>query len=294
LLDSSYFIEAPVKRTSQNVALPIAFSIALLIGCATNDATHPKQKPAGPTSARGPAWTILALELHGPTSARDAQRYAETLKSTAGIRADEVFVREIAGGARLYYGSYAWPDSKKGGRTPMPAQLRNDLAMLKQLGDPAGGRYFFRAMPVRMPTPDVGNPQWALSNAKGLYTLQVGFFEPTGDFTQYKEAASEFCKLLREQGHEAYYHHTDAASMVTVGSFGREAIIEPPRDKRAAERGIVAIPTYHPSIIAMQQEELLKYNLLNGGIQYVRKPDGSRVPVMSRLVEIPHARESAP
>jgi NDP-sugar pyrophosphorylase family protein len=115
-----------------------------------------------------------------------------------------------------------------------------------------------------------------------------------GTVESLKEAAAEFCKLLREQGYEAYYHHTDAASMVTVGSFGREAIIEPPRDKRAAASGIVAIPTYHPEIIAMQQQELLKYNLLNGGIQYVRKPDGSRVPIMSRLVEIPHSQGSAP
>jgi hypothetical protein len=82
--------------------------------------------------------------------------------------------------------------------------------------------------------------------------------------------------------------------MVTVGSFGREAIVEPTRDKKAAVPGAVAIPTYHPKIIAMQQQELLKYNLLNGGILYVRKPDGTRVPVMSRLVEIPHSQEPAP
>ncbi len=280
-----------MKKKSHRFALPFAFFIALLSGGATSDAGQPKQKTkpisAGRSSVRGPAWTILALELNGSTSASDAQRFADTLKSTPGIRADEVFVREEAGLARLYYGTYPWPDSKKGGRTPMPAQLRSDLAMLKQLGSPAGGRYFLRAMPIRMPTANVGNPDWALTNAKGLYTLQVGVFEPAGDFTEYKEAASEFCKLLREQGHEAYYHHTDAASMVTVGSFGRDAIIQPSRDKKASSSGMVAVPVYHPNIIAMQQKELLKHNLVNGGIQYVIKPDGTRVPIMSRLVEIP-------
>lgn len=176
----------------------------------------------------------------------------------------------------------------------MPVQLRNDLAMLRQLGDPAGGRYFMRAMAVRTPTANVGNPQWSLSNAQGFYTLQVGVFEPAGDFTEYKEAAVEFCKLLREQGHEAYFHHTDAATMVTVGAFGRDAVIEPPRDKKPGSPNAVAVPVYHPRIIAMQQQELLKYNLLNGGIQYIRNPDGSRVPVMSRLVEIPQSRSGIP
>ena len=278
----------------QILGLAFASATFLMSGCATTQAGPPKTegkaaaRSAPKSSGRGPAWTILALELHGPTSARDARRFAETLKSTPGIRADDVFVHEDAHVARLYYGNYAWPEAKNGGRTPMPAPLRNDLAMLKQLGDPAGGRYFLRAMPVRMPTANVGNPEWALTNAKGLYTLQVGVFEPAGDFTEYKEAAAEFCKLLREQGYEAYYHHTDAASMVTVGSFGREAIIQPPRDKMPGP-GALAVPTYAPAIIALQQKELLKYNLLNGGIQYVRKPDGSRVPIMSRLVEIPHS-----
>ncbi len=279
-------------KTLQNIGLIFASVTFLLSGCATTEAGPPKAtgktsaRSAPKPSGRGPAWTILALELQGPTSARDAQRFAETLKSTPGIRTDDVFVREESGAARLYYGNYVWPEAKKGGRTPMPAPLRNDLAMLKQLGDPAGGRYFLRAMPVRMPTANVGNPEWALTNAGGLYTLQVGVFEPAGDFTEYKEAAAEFCKLLREQGYEAYYHHTDAASMVTVGSFGREAIIQP-ANKKAAGPGAVAVPVYHPDIIAMQQKELLKHNLLNGGIQYVRKPGGSRVPIMSRLVEIP-------
>jgi hypothetical protein len=278
----------------QNLGLIFASVTFLLSGCATTEAGTPKAagktaaRSAPKSSGRGPAWTILVLELHGPNSAVDVQRFAESLKGTAGVRADDVFIREEAGAARLYYGNYVWPEAKKGGRTPMPAPLRNDLAMLKQLGDPAGGRYFLRAMPVRMPTANVGNPDWALTNAKGLYTLQVGVFEPAGDFTEYKEAAAEFCKLLREQGHEAYYHHTDAASMVTVGSFGREAIIQPAGHKVAGP-GAVAVPVYHPNIIAMQQKELLKHNLLNGGIQYVRKPDGSRVPIMSRLVEIPHS-----
>jgi hypothetical protein len=252
--------------------------------CVPADAVQLRhQRPKKPKKGE-PAWTILALELSGPTAARDAEQFAETLRNTPGIRADDVFIRAAGRSARLYYGHYAAPVSRAESKHSIPHALRDDLLMLKQLGDPSGGRYFLRAIPVRMPTEDVGNPEWALSRAKGLYTLQVGVFEPAGEFTQYKEAAAEFCKLLREQGHPSYYHHTDAASMVTVGAFGADALIHPPRD---AKPGAIAIPTYHPKIIGMQQNELLKYNLLNGGIQYIRHPDGSRTPVMSRLVEIP-------
>ena len=265
--------------------------LALVVGCASTAAQRTGARAAN--SSGGPRWTILALELHGPHGPRDVQRFADTLKSTPGIRASDVFIREDGGAARLYYGNYLWREEKKGGRGPMPAQLRDDLALLKQLGDTTGGRYFLRAMPVRMPTTDVGNPEWSLSRANGLYTLQVGVFEPAGDFTEYKEAAAEFCKLLREQGHEAYYHHTDAASMVTVGAFGQDAIIQPPRDAKTP-RGALPVPVYHPKIIALQQKELLRYNLLNGGIQYVRNPDGTRTPVMSRLVEIPHGNKGSP
>lgn len=279
------------KFQSSTAFSTVVLAMCFLVAVAADVA---RAKPKGRKAGRGPQWTILALELQGPTSGPDAHRFAETLKNTPGIRADEVFVEEGVGHARLYYGTYSWPEAKKGGRTPMPEEMRSDLALLKQFGDPATGKYFLRAMPVRMPTPDVGNPEWALSRANGLYTLQVGVFEPAGDFAEYKEAASEFCKLLREKGYEAYYHHTDAASMVTVGAFGKDAIIEPPAGAKGPGPGSVPIPVYHPRIIAMQKEELLKYNLLNGGIQYVRKTDGSRVPVFSRLVEIPHPTKKLP
>lgn len=265
----------------------VALKWFVLLGVLTGgsvEAMQSKTSRSKKSKKEEPAWTILALELRGPSARSDAERIAETLRNTPGVRGDEVFVLAGNDSARVYYGTYPVKNAKKESKQSIPPQLRDDLLMLRQLGDPAGGRYFLRALPVRMPTEDVGNPDWALSQAKGLYTLQVAVFEPTGEFTQYKDAAAEFCKLLREQGFEAYYHHTDAASMVTVGAFGSDALVPPPRDQKS---GTIGIPTYHPRIIGMQQQELLKYNLLNGGIQYIRNPDGTRTPVLSRLVEIP-------
>ena len=46
-------------------------------------------------------------------------------------------------------------------------------------------------LPVRMPTPDVGNPQWDLAHVPAKYSLQVAVFEPTDDFAEFKQAAVE-------------------------------------------------------------------------------------------------------
>ncbi len=236
--------------------------------------------------------------MSGPTRTRDIEQLAETLRNTPAIRSKDVVVRDEADGvARLYYGNFRWLSAKDGKPAPMPAQMRSDLTMLRQLGDPAGRRYFLRAVPVRVPTPDVGNPDWALTNAKGIYTLQVAVFEPTDDFAEYKEAAAEYCKFLREKGHEAYYYHTNAASLVTVGAFGPDAIIKPPADVAHREyirKGTMVLPVYSAAILALQRDELLKYNLHNGGIRYTRNPNSDRVPELSQLVEIPHPTPTPP
>lgn len=254
--------------------------------------------PGGLFGKKGSPWTVLCLEMSGPTCMRDIEQFAETLRNTPAIRSKDVVVRDEADGvARLYYGNYRWPSAKGGKPAPMPEQMRNDLTMLRQLGDPAGRRYFLRAVPVRKPTPDVGNPDWALTRAKGVYTLQVAVFEPTDDFIDYKEAAAEYCKFLREKSYEAYYYHTNAASLVTVGAFGPDVVIKPPPEVAQHEfikKGTMVLPVYSGAILALQRDELLKYNLHNGGIRYTRKPNGDRVAELSQLVEIPRPTPTMP
>jgi len=227
---------------------------------------------------------------------QDIQQFADTLRRTPGIRAESIVVRDEADGlARLYYGTYQRRTDPKTNQRDMPPQMRADLDLLRELGDATGRRYFLRAIPVRAPTPDAGNPEWRLIDAPGVYTLQVAAFEPTDAFWEYKQAAAEYCKLLRDKGYEAYYHHTNTASMVTVGAFGPEAVVAPVRSPEQARQGLVALPVYSKQVLALQKEELLRYNLLNGGIVYVRQQPGQeRVPVPSKLVEIPRRASENP
>ena len=184
--------------------------------------------------------------------------------------------------AQLCYGTYYRRSDPKTGRAKMPRRLKEDLAAIAHLGMPGNGEgqalFFFRsAAAVRMPQPDPGNPAWRLSRAPGIYSLQVAAFEPTVDFWEHQQAATAFCALLRRRGYQAYYHHGQSLSMVTVGSFGADAV-------RHQQRGL---PTYSRQVIELQRDRLLKHNLVNGKIIRRKLPQGGSVAIPSQLVRIP-------
>lgn len=235
--------------------------------------------------SKGAPWTIQCLEIQGPARMQQIEPFAESLRRTPGIRPKDVFVREESDGfARLYYGTYYRRTDAKTRKRSTPPQLQTDMELIKQLGGESGQRYFLRALAVRMPMPNVGDPQWALSHAKGKYSLQVAVFEPNDDFWEHKQAAAEYCAFLRKKGYEAYYHHASASSMVTVGSFGPEAVVKMPQ----------GLPKYSDEVLKLQKNELLQHNLLNGAIYYVRDGMGGRTAVPSRLVEIPRNPSGQP
>jgi len=221
---------------------------------------------------------LQCLEARGPRRVQTIEQIAETLRRTAGVRPDDVFVRdESDGAARLYYGTYYRKTDPKTGRRSEPEQMRRDIGLLRDLASEKGQRFFVQVFPVRMPMPDVGNPEWDLRRANGTYSLQVGVFEPTDEFWEYKQAAVDFCAYLRKQGREAFYFHGTGSSSVTVGLFGPDALVTKPDGKTY----------YAPQVLALQRDELLTYNLLNRAIYRVRQPSGVSAPVESRLVEVP-------
>lgn len=230
-------------------------------------------------SGRGDApWTILCAEGSDADARQRLRDLAAVLRRTPGVRTEAVVLREDRdGSARLYYGTYARPSDPRTGKRPVPDGMRRDLDMLRGFGTDDGRRFFTQAMPVRLPPPDVGPPEWDLRSVRAAYSLQVGIFEPTDDFSDYKQAAVEFCGLLREKGFDAYYYHTPVSSTVTVGRFGADAAIRRPDGRN----------DYSAAVRSLQQNELLRYNLVNGGIMRVKDPQGGLHAVPSQLVEIP-------
>ena len=255
-----------------------ALCLVVVAGCASGGSKEGAGSGGSLFGSKGAPWTIRCLEIQGPARMRQIEPFAESLRRTAGIRPKDVFIRDESDGfARLYYGTYYRRTDPKTRKRSTPPQLQTDMELIKQLGNESGQRYFLQALAVRMPMADVGNPQWALYRATGVYSLQVAVFEPNDDFWEYKQAAAEYCEFLRKKGYEAYYHHASAASMVTVGSFGPDAVVNMPQ----------GLPKYSSAVLALQKDDMLKYNLLNGGVYYVRDGKGGRTPVPSRLVEIP-------
>ncbi len=286
------FVEVNSQASSKGTLRSRAWMpLIFVVFCAysVSLAKDPPSGKGGLFGSKGAPWTIRCLELQGPHRRENMEQIAETLRSTPGIRPKDVLIQDDPDGmTRLYYGTYYRKTDEKTGKQSTPKQLAEDLKLIKQLG--TGNQFFFlRAAAVRVPTPDVGNPAWRLVDAPGLYSLQVGVFEPTDEFQEFKQAAADYCQLLRDRGYEAYYHHAEAASMVTVGSFGEEALI--PQEGKP--------PTYSAKVLSLQNsDELLKYNLLNGAIYRANSPSadnprGEKVRIASQLVHIP-GREPRP
>jgi len=279
-----------LRIVGRSCVLSLAFLLSLSAGC-TQPTSRAGDKDAAPkprtSRGKGAPWTIQCTELQGLGGVSFIEDLAEGLRRTPGIRSADVFTRrESDGFTRLYYGSYHRQLNPRTGRQEVPADMRRDLDWIRGLGD--GSRKFFAAaMPVRMPQADMGRPEWALSGTAGVYSLQIAVFEPNDEFFEFKQAAAEMCELLRSKGYEAYYHHTRAASTVTVGSFGEDAVIQ-------KKEGEAYRTYYNPRVLEMQKDELLKYNLLNGAVYSVRGDSGERVLVPSRLVRIPRIGESLP
>ncbi|MCH7592476.1 MAG: hypothetical protein IH989_06840 [Planctomycetes bacterium] len=233
--------------------------------------------------ARDGVWTIRCAEFGGPRGLEVARQLAETLKNTPGIRAKNVFVMEGSDEVvRLYYGRYRRRTDPKTRKRSMPRKLRQDLDLMRELVDETGRRYFMMCVAVRVPVSDAGNPDWVLRNVHGVYTLQVAVFEPTDNFIEYKKGAAAYCALLRKRGYEAYYHHTEVSSMVTVGVFGADA----------TRRGRSGRNIYSREVAELQRDELMKHNITNGAIIRVRNDAKEFIAVPSYLVKIPDPSDS--
>jgi len=247
---------------------------------------------------RGVPWSILCMEMSGAYARSSVEQVAEVLRQVPGVHGDAVFIREGREGAvRLFYGTYRVKKDKKTGRQLFPRAMDQDVVMLKELASETGEHYFIYARKVQTPQPDVGNPEWILSRAGGAYSLQVASFTPLDKFPRFKQAAADYCARLRSDGFEAYYWHSDDCSIVTVGSFGADAIIQHRQGvpnqigSKTTSRGTyIEGKRYSAQVLALQRHELFKYNYVNGHLHRAYYQGRVALPPRSRLVPIPSRR----
>jgi len=231
-------------------------------------------------------WTILCISFKGPDRMQRAASAAESLKKVRGLRAANVSVQDADGAAVVYYGKYrksAGLFSKEKKFRPDPT---DDLTLIRDLSIqmPDSGQIvwpFRLAALVTLPPP-VRFPQWELSKAEGRYSLQVGVFYNTETFKRRRYAAEEYCKVLRDEGQEAWFHHGPESSSVCIGSFPQRAI-ENIREKDPFT-GRVRFTNRITDERMLTLQKKYPHNVHNGAVFY----EVQRDPASGREVKTPH------
>ncbi len=274
----------------------------LSAGCETPAGSPSKSKHSSGTtnlnSSGEDIWAIRCLTLRGSNRFKLSDSYAGALKKVSGLKPKLVQVFHEEGETVVYYGRYKQRyDAKTGTESFRPDHLR-DLDLIRHLSmsvhDPAAGtRMVWPFQLATMGTLPVGrgsHPDWLLTNAPGYYSLQVGVFYNSEHMRRRKYAAEEYCKLLREQGWEAYYHHGPVNSSVCIGAFPEEAIQT--FQKQNPLTGIIHVTAkiVDERMLALQTK--YAFNLHNGSKFYQISRDlktgkKMRDPHTSFAVEIP-------
>lgn len=236
-------------------------------------------------SKEGEPWTIRCAELQGPNSQTAADSVANSLRQTSGIKADAVRVEHTGDSSAVFYGTYYRTMDRKTKRLAVTKEMDRDMRLIKQLGVPGKGHYFNQAKFVPLPTPDVGNPEWALERANGVYSLRVAVFFNEPGFYERKDAAAEYVKALREKGHPAFYRHGLINSEVFVGEFGDNAI-EPFRTQ--GHGGTISMDLVSDEVRAMRAKENFRFELWNLR-RRVGSISGKQVAAGSQLMRIHEA-----
>lgn len=245
-------------------------------------------------------WGIQCITLTGERRRQLGQAYADALQKASGAKADRVQVYDDGPETSVYYGQYKRVPTPSGEERFQP-DPQPDLDLVRDLSylSDTGGQpvWPFRAATIRpLPVASRGPKEWRLESAPGYWTLQVAVFFNVEQMRERRYAAEEYCRLLREDGVEAYYHHGVVNSAVFVGTFPRKAIQT--KQERDSFTGVLTARSriVDPDFLALQ--ERYPHNLQNGAIVYdvTTDPAGGekrRDPHLSFPVRIEEARAGA-
>lgn len=238
---------------------------SLVTACAPAGAAGGTPFGAPPTDEE--TWAIRCIALRGPDQWQRAEKYAAAIRQVAGLNAKLVQVLSDADSTSVFYGRYRrLPDGEKGAAryTPDP---QHDLETIRSLQLQGADVWpFLLASLDVLPIHRSAHPEWDLTTIDGYWSLQVAVFYNTGEFRSRRSAAEEYCRLLREQGEEAYYHHGPAQSEVCIGAFPFQAVTEVRRDSPLAGKSTVVTTITDPRMAEVQKR--FPFNLQNGHKAY--------------------------
>lgn len=247
-------------------------------------------------------WTIECGAYEGAERRQVADRMAALLKDVPEVDAEAIRVEHNDDRSRVLYGAYEleYSVSEAGGRPTIELndEIKNDADFIRKLA--VGTQYpFLQARAIEMPKAVEGPAKWDLRNANGVYTLHVGVTYATPNLQEYKEAAIEWVRVLREEGYEAYFYHSPDEPRVSicVGTFGADAVKQKKQINPVTKQE-ETVPVYTQQVNDLRaRDPSFQYNLENGHIihRHVLNPETKqkeKVPNLSFLVKIPTQGES--
>jgi hypothetical protein len=253
----------------------IVIAIALLGGCTD-------KKP-------GDYAVLMTVFSHPVYHAQHGQMIKTATEEEAGW--EDIYLVHEESATKVFRGPY---ESK--------SQAERAMKTTRKHYDAGGVPPFLRATVVYLPPDDLGPKQWRLINKTEnvRYTLLVAEYFNEGGFEEREQYAIDYCRELREKGHEAFYFHDASRSYVTVGDFPEEAyqlrFVEATRDNRTGE----TVPVAKQVITDRKLDALTKdfpNRAINGQLVYrvetdIRTGEKIKRPEESYITEIPKKGDS--
>lgn len=237
-------------------------------------------------------WAIRCITLQGPGRFERAEAYAQALKKVARLKPNLVQVLSDQDGTSVFYGRYR----RLYGTGPFykPNQLP-DLETIRALrfSEDNVWPFILASMDV-LPTFSSAHPEWNLEDADGYWALHVAVFYNTDGMRSRRSAAEEYCRVLREEGEEAYFHHSAVNSSVYVGTYPEGAVVTMKQENPLAGTVSVRRKMVDPRMLEAQKR--FPCSLHNGHRLYeiVRDPATEKVrkrlPALSFPVIVPRAQ----
>ncbi len=270
-------------KTISIYSLHVIIAVLTLTGCNTRmgGGTVPagNNKPLfSQAQEGGEEWTIRCAHSDSPNHAQDLGTLAEMLKRVQGLQAKNVRLVTSASESTLYYGQYTKVPSPKTGRLVFPPEYQQDIELIRRLAVNQRTPFFYAEPELMNKTSVTQRGEWDISTAKGVYTLQIAVFYNTPAFTEREKAATEYVRLLRENGYNAYYRHEQLRSYVFVGDFDESDVF--------VTGGVPKLGPKVEQFIARNEAEF-RYISENGQLVKRNMPDGRFSAPFSYLVPVP-------
>ncbi len=209
----------------------------------------PRQNAQGNGGQQNDTWSIQVAEFTGRDRIENARESIEQIRSSAAVA--ELWIEDTGEVASVFQGRF---------NSASDPLIRPTLSRIQsvQINDK---KPFKDAQLVPLAgTGRVISDPLDLAQFVGYYSLQIGFYDKNydGDF---RAAAEEAVRTLREEGYEAYYYHGPFRSIIAIGVYSYEQ----------AFVSAGTHDTYAPCIRELQEK--FPYNLGNG-VTLIQKQNG--------------------